>query len=89
MRGMVMNPESDTDTPPSMAVVEAIADHEGVDPIDLERPLFDVVDTDALDAFIGHDGSPPASNAEVRFTYDGYRVRVSGDGSVDVTPSEA
>ncbi|MFC6716791.1 HalOD1 output domain-containing protein [Natrialbaceae archaeon GCM10025810] len=74
---------------PSIAVVEAIARQEGVDPVDLTPPdyelLRDVVDPDALDALCSRsDGRK--TTVEVRFSFNGYEVSVAGDGSVAVRP---
>lgn len=87
---MVMKPETDSETPPSTAVIEAIADHEGRDPMDLEQPLYEVIDPDALDALTGNGatGQAPAEIA-VEFTYNGCRVSVSNDGSVEVSSSHS
>lgn len=71
-------------TPTSIRIVEGVAAHENVDPMDLEPPLHDVVDTDALDALFrtGDD-----STATVEFTYCGTRVRVDDAGTIDISPT--
>jgi hypothetical protein len=62
--------------PLSRAVVEAVAARDGIDPVDVETPLYEVVDPDALDAlFDGRAG-------EVTFEYSGYRVTVTESGEV-------
>lgn len=71
----------------STAVVEAIAEHEGVDPLDLERPLYEVIDPDALDSLFPDDGSvasTAAGESSVTFAYEGCEVEVTGDGAVAV-----
>ena len=68
---------------PSNRIVTQIAAAEGVEPIDLEPPLHDVVDPDALDRLI----ESARTDVSITFTYRGYRVRVDGTGGVDVTPS--
>lgn len=81
-----MKPETGSETPPSTVVIEAVAEHEGLDPLDLEHPLYEVIDTDALDALIGNDASGQApSDTAIQFTYNGCRVKVSSDGSVEVS----
>lgn len=80
------NLESGLGVTPSTAVIEAIAEYEGVDPLDLKQPLHDVIDTDALDALIGDGGvdmDPP--DVVVQFSYDGREVHVSSDGTVEVS----
>jgi len=67
-------------------VVETVAAREGVDPIDLETPLYETVDPDALDALVG--APTPAERQQllhVVFEYHGYEVRVSADGDVSVS----
>ena len=68
---------------PSHSIVTQIAALEGVEPTALTPPLHDAVDPEALDRLVesGRDG------LEITFTYRDHRVRVSGDGSVDVTAS--
>lgn len=70
---------------PSLEVVRTIAEHDDVHPLDLDKPLNDAIDPDALDALIGHpDGNGDSSKVAVEFSYDGYRIRVDHDGSVSV-----
>jgi hypothetical protein len=76
-------------TSTSIAVIEAIAEHEALDPLYLELPLYEVIDTDALDSLIGGDLEHGPSEISVRFSYNGCRVHVSGDGSVEVTSSRS
>ena len=72
---------------PSQAVVEAVADAEGVLPGALRpptyEPLHESIDPDSLDALFADrvDGAPRARGT-VSFTYCGYAVTVDGDGSV-------
>lgn len=63
-------------------VVAAVAELEGVDEQELDRPLYDVVDPDSLDTLFRN------ASAQVRFEYLGYAVTVTyGDTTtVDVTP---
>ena len=70
------------DVEPSIAVVEAVAAREGVDPRVLDPPLNDVVDGDALDSLFAEDLA--GAEASVRFTFCDYEVTVDGDGDVVV-----
>lgn len=82
---MARNRETDSETPPTTAVIEAIAQHQGVDPLDLEQPLYDAINTDGLDSIMGYgEGAQAPSDIDIQFSYNGYRVHVSGDGSVEV-----
>ena len=69
----------------SERVIEAVADREGVDPMDLDVPLFESVDPDVLDLVVrSADGGTHRSTVRVSFSYYGYEVSVAADGSVDV-----
>ncbi|OAQ52145.1 hypothetical protein HTG_14280 [Natrinema mahii] len=65
-----------SETPPSIAIVTAIADIENVDPIDLPTTagttLYSYVDPGALDALVG------GNQVCVSFSMTGYRVRIDG-----------
>jgi len=69
--------EATTETrPPSELVIEAVADHADVDPLDLDVPLGEVVDPDALDAIFASRFNAGRNEGRVEFTYLGYRVTV-------------
>ena len=64
-------------------IVERIADREGVDPVDLDVLLYDVIDPDALDALTNGTGDrQPQATLRVEFTYYGYPVTVRENGRV-------
>lgn len=63
--------------PASHRIVESLAAAMGVDPIELEPPLYEVVETDALDTLLD-------SGAEIRFEYRDHLVCVDSDGTVTV-----
>lgn len=66
---------------PSHSVVEVVAATSGTAPSDL-RPLFEVVDPDALDQLFQSEtgGSPPSNAVRVSLRYEGCRVTVYPDG---------
>lgn len=68
-------------TTPTRAVVEAIADLEDADTLELP-PLYATMN-DILDRFASN---PPASRAdvEITFTYEEYRITVHQTGVVEV-----
>lgn len=68
----------------SRAVVEAIADAKDVSPLDVNPPLYNTIDPDALEQFVASVDGRTAAAVEVRFTYAGYEVTVTGDGRVAV-----
>lgn len=63
-----------------VAVVEAVADAERVDPLDLTPPLADAVDPDALDAVLR------SGTSRVSFEYHGYEITVGGADAVELRP---
>lgn len=65
----------------SVAVIEAVAEHEGRDPSDIEESLYEVVDPDALDALSASQGV----ESRVAFPYHGHEVHVTSEGDVHVS----
>ncbi|WP_202979382.1 HalOD1 output domain-containing protein [Natrinema versiforme] len=68
-----------SNSPPSMAVLRKVSVEKGVDSTDL-APLYDSVEPDALDALFDH-----GFDGELSFSYEGFRVTVSGPDDVNVT----
>lgn len=64
----------------SERVLAAIAERESVDPVDFDRPLYDVIDPDALDTLF----QSKEVNGRVEFRYLGYKVTVYSDGEVEL-----
>lgn len=63
-------------SPVSERIIETVAVREGVDPVDLQTPLYEAIDTEALDAmFAATDGD--IHSLEVEFTYCGHELRVT------------
>lgn len=83
MRPAVQNLRSGEPELLSTAVIEAIAEHEGVPPTELDPPLFQTIDLDGLDSLFS--GRADSTNGEVVFDYDGSEVRVGADGEVRVS----
>ena len=65
---------------PTLAVVQAVADAENVDPAALDPPLYSVVEPEALNQLVSHDGTLDS----ISFAYRGHHVTVSGNGTVHV-----
>jgi len=83
----VVYTRSDGDSP-SHSVVEAVAEATHTDPTRL-RPLYEVVDTDALDGLITGDSERPRApdGLSVSFRFEGCDVAVYGDGRTVVSRS--
>lgn len=72
----------------ALAVVDAIAEREGVDPTDLDVPLYDAIDPDALENLFPVDaGGRPRCRGHVTFAYGTHCVRVTSDREVRVVES--
>jgi len=73
------------DTCPSVGVVTAVAEAEGVSPLDLQPPLGSVIDTDALDR-LGEKltSRPDQPPARIEFPYKGYLVTVTEDRGISL-----
>lgn len=68
-------------------IVSAVADREGVDPMELDTRLYEAIDPDALSTLVeGASGT----NLTLGFDYAGYRVTVVADEEVvvDVSPHQ-
>jgi len=72
---------------PSVAVVEAVAAHEGVDPLDLP-PLYDAVDPSALDTLFAPRPDGSVRDGQLSFRFAGYDVTVHTSGEVDLDPRD-
>ncbi|MGQ4554837.1 HalOD1 output domain-containing protein [Halobellus sp. GM3] len=73
------------DEEPSWSVIEAVAEATGTDLARL-RPLYDVIDPDALDAICDSAGPERgSSNACVAFRFEGCAVSVYADGRTVVS----
>lgn len=72
------------DESPSHAVITNIAEQEGIDPLDMSPPLYDVLDPEALDRLLEprYDGTA-RPDVDVTFTYRGYTVTVD-DSTVTI-----
>lgn len=80
-----MGVQSKPPTSPTQRIAEAVADAEGVDPVALDPPLFDVLDGDLLDGLIrSNEQSETDASLNVSFEYHGYTVQVAADGRVSV-----
>lgn len=72
----------------STQIIEAVADCEGVDPLDLQPPLYEVVDPEALEALFGSTVAGTERRGRIEFTYAGYRITVAVAGERTITVDE-
>jgi len=68
----------------SVAIIREIASIEGVAPEELE-PLYDAIDTDALDELVRR---PDSQHVTVEFEYGEYTVRVEGPDEITVVRND-
>ncbi|UHQ99013.1 hypothetical protein HYG81_25035 (plasmid) [Natrinema zhouii] len=71
--------EYESEQPPSLAVVNALANLEEEDPTDLNYTLYDYIHPEALDTLIQ---SGPVT---VTFTVNQYTVHITGSGTIRIT----
>jgi len=65
-------------------IATAVAEREGVDPVELRPPLASVVDPESLDRLVASAATDTVEDLEIRFTYQGHEVVVEADGSVEL-----
>lgn len=76
------------DTPVTETIAFAVATARNVCPLDLETPLYEVIDADALDSLLsGTDRDSNLRTVQVEFTWAGCDIVVHGTGRVVVTPT--
>lgn len=73
--------EYSPEQPPSIAIVNALADLEEVHPTELDYTLYDSVQPEALDTLA------QSGNVEITFTVEQYRVHITESGTIKITPS--
>lgn len=59
-----------------VAVIRAVADQMGCDPLDVPELLYYAVDVDAVDAIFSPETNPVASNPSLSFHYCGFAVSI-------------
>ena len=70
---------------PTSRVVEAIARREDISATELSPPLYDVIDTDALDALLSRESTLENNSVRISFEYQGYDVSVESGSVVEVS----
>lgn len=71
----------------SESIVTAVADAEGVSPLDLPS-LYSSIDPDALDAIVASlNGARGGPGGAITFAYGSYEVTVYGSGDVSLAES--
>lgn len=73
----------------SYKVILEVAEQEGVDPSDIEVPLYSVIDPELLDALESEARSKSNASLNIQFEYYGYLVTIRGADDISVKPSQA
>lgn len=69
------------------AILEAVAEAKDVDPIEIDTPLYDVIDPDAVDRLFEKTGRQPGvRGGQLSFRYEDCRITVYGEGAVTARP---
>lgn len=68
----------------SEKVIDAVAEAEGIDPIEVTPPLYEVVDPEALDQIFDPTAGSGPLNGNVSFSYSGHDITVGENGEVMV-----
>jgi hypothetical protein len=72
----------------STAVVEAVAEAEGVTPTEIDTPLHRAIDPEALNRLFGPERASTDAGPHVTFTYTDYEITVLGPERIVVRPAE-
>lgn len=70
-----------TETPPTVAIVDAVAAKDDVDTSDLP-PIADAIDPEALNTLLTSMDEPHRSDAHFQFEYHDYTVHITGDQEI-------
>lgn len=69
-------------------VVIAVAAEAGVDPMELSPRLYDVIDPEALNALYADTARARETGLTLSFVYGDWRVTITADREVSVSPLE-
>ncbi|RQG97963.1 HalOD1 output domain-containing protein [Natrarchaeobius chitinivorans] len=73
--------------PVSLAVIEAVAERDGVDPVSLP-PLYESIPPDALDSLFDDRSTDSERALAVEFAYHGYTVTITDDEGVRIVEAD-
>lgn len=68
---------------PSVQIVERVAAAKGISPEKL-APLYDIIDTDALNTLFRSERDSDAGIGHVQFQYEGHTIVVASDGGIEL-----
>ncbi len=71
-------------SPDGLQIIEALADYQGVDPIELDFVLGEKIDTEALETVLDAD----TETLKVTFRIEGMTVFIAADGTIMISESQ-
>jgi len=71
-------------SPDSLQIIEALADYQGVDPLELDFALGEKIDPEALETVLDAD----TEDLQVTFTIEGVTVSIADDGTIMISESQ-
>lgn len=80
--------ERTTTATPTEVVISALSAHEDCSAVDLDPPLYEIIDSDALDKLFRGFGESSAQPASVSFSLREYDVELHSDGQVAIDGTE-
>lgn len=73
----------------STRVLEAVADYNGVDPLELRPPLYEIIDPEALEALFAPTAAGAERNGRIEFTYADCRITLAAGAEGTITVDDA
>lgn len=75
--------------PLSTKIVKTVAELKDTEPTELEQPLYEAINPDALDQlFTVRPGRNVRGSGEIQFMYCGCSIIITPDGDVNAIPKE-
>ncbi len=72
------------DSPGSLQIIKALAEYQGVDPMELDFMLGEKIDPEALETVLDAD----AEDLQVTFTIEGMTICIADDGTIMISESQ-
>jgi len=71
-------------SPEGLEIIDALADYQGVEPLELDFALGEKIDVEALETVLDAD----TEGVQVTFTVEGITVTVAGDGTIMISDAD-
>lgn len=70
--------------PVGIRIVQRVAEHKGVDPIELEPPLYSILDPETIDRLVHRSDTSGRADTVLEFEYSGCEITVEGGDEITV-----